>query len=203
MRHDFLDKYSRRDSPVHRVPASVKIGTAFLVVLFVVTLPAGRNSWFIGVGLFLLVTASISRVPFLFIFQRLFLLEPLVIGISLLSFLQPEGWRAFVFIITRSNLCLLTMILLTNTTRFPDILRVMTAIRIPSIFVTIMALTYRYIFVLIDETERMRRARKSRTFAQSRGGQWRVLGSMIGQLFVRSTARADRIFLAMRARGWR
>jgi len=202
MRHDFLDKYSRRDSPVHRVPAFAKIGTALIIVLFVVTLPASRSSWFIGVGLLLLAIASGSRVPFPFIFRRLLLLEPLVIGISLLSFMQPEGWRAFVFIITRSNLCLLTMILLTSTTRFPDILRVMTAIRIPSIFVTIMALTYRYLFVLVDETERMRRARKSRTFAQSPGRQWRVLGSMIGQLFVRSAARADRIFLAMRARGW-
>ena len=202
MRHDFLDKYSRIDSPVHRLPAWTKCLSAVLMILFVVALPAQRSAWFLGVALVLLAIAALGRIPFKFLLLRMLLLEPLVLGVSLLSILQPEGWRTFLFIMARSNLCLLTMILLTSTTRFPDILRVMIAIRIPSIFVTIMALTYRYLFVLVDETEKMRRARKSRTFDTGRRRLWRVLGSMIGQLFVRSAERADRIFLAMRARGW-
>jgi len=202
MRHDFLDKYSRIDSPVHRLPAWIKCLSAVLVVLWVVSLPARESAWFLGVALVLLGIAAFGRIPIKFLLSRMLLLEPLVLGVSLLSILQPEGWRIFLFIMTRSNLCLLTMILLTSTTRFPDILRVMTAIRIPSIFITIMALTYRYLFVLVDQTEKMRRARKSRTFVPGRRRLWRVLGSMIGQLFVRSAERADRIFLAMRARGW-
>ena len=202
MRHDFLDKYSRIDSPIHRLPASMKMGMAFLLVLFVAALPAERSGWFLGVAMLLLVIAVLGRIPFLFLLKRMLLLEPLVLGIGMLSFMQPEGWRVFVFIFMRSNLCLLAMILLTSTTRFPEILRVLTAIRIPAIFVTIMALTYRYLYVLVDETERMRRGRKSRTFTPGRRRLWRIFGSMIGQLFVRSTERADRIFLAMRARGW-
>ena len=202
MRHDFLDRYSRLDSPVHRLPAWIKCLSAVLGVLVVVALPAERSAWFLGIAVVLLAIAALGRIPPKFLIARMLLLEPLVLGVSLLSILQPEGWRVFLFIMARSNLCLMTMILLTSTTRFPDILRVMTAIRIPSIFVTIMALTYRYLFVLVDETEKMRRARKSRTFVAGQRRLWRVMGSMIGQLFVRSAERADRIFLAMRARGW-
>jgi cobalt/nickel transport system permease protein len=65
------------------------------------------------------------------------------------------------------------------------------------------ALMYRYIFVLIDETQRMRRARLSRTFEKRRAPSWRSASAVIGQLFVRSTERAERIFAAMSARGWR
>jgi cobalt/nickel transport system permease protein len=62
---------------------------------------------------------------------------------------------------------------------------------------------YRYLFVLIDEGERLSRARMSRTFSTNRVRKWQALGSLIGQLFVRSTERAERIYAAMTARGWR
>jgi cobalt/nickel transport system permease protein len=62
---------------------------------------------------------------------------------------------------------------------------------------------YRYLFVLIDEAERLNRARSSRTFSASRLRRWHTLASLIGQLFVRSTERAERIYAAMSARGWK
>jgi len=65
------------------------------------------------------------------------------------------------------------------------------------------ALLYRYLFVLLDEMERMNRARHSRTFTQHRWRTWKNLASVIGQLFVRSTERAERIYAAMCARGWK
>ena len=62
---------------------------------------------------------------------------------------------------------------------------------------------YRYLFVLIDEAERMQRARRSRTFTSERSHVWKSLAALVGQLFVRSTERAERIYAAMCARGWR
>jgi cobalt/nickel transport system permease protein len=62
---------------------------------------------------------------------------------------------------------------------------------------------YRYLFVLVDEAERMQRARRSRTFTRLRTHAWESRASLVGQLFVRSTERAERIYAAMCARGWR
>ncbi|MCX6909024.1 MAG: hypothetical protein NTY01_13420, partial [Verrucomicrobia bacterium] len=98
--------------------------------------------------------------------------------------------------------CLLTMILLSNTTSFADILRVLQRLRVPSLLVTTMALMYRYLFVLADEVGRMGRARASRTFAAQRSAAWWSQADIIGQLFIRSTERAERIYAAMCARGW-
>jgi cobalt/nickel transport system permease protein len=62
---------------------------------------------------------------------------------------------------------------------------------------------HRYLFVLVDEGERMRRARASRTFVRRRGHQWQTLATIVGQLFVRASERAERIYAAMCARGWK
>ena len=95
------------------------------------------------------------------------------------------------------------MILLANSTPFSDLLDVLKRWRFPALLVTTLALMYRYLFLLIDEAERMSRARASRTFTARRRRSWQVLGTVVGQLGVRSTERAERIYSAMRARGWR
>ena len=61
---------------------------------------------------------------------------------------------------------------------------------------------HRYLFVLADESARMRRARASRTFTAGRRFRWHTLSTIIAQLFLRASDRADRIYNAMQARGW-
>jgi cobalt/nickel transport system permease protein len=96
----------------------------------------------------------------------------------------------------------LTLLLLSNTTPFSDLLDVLKRARVPSLMVTTIALMYRYLFVLKDEAARMQAARSSRTFTRRRGHAWTTFANLIGQLFVRSGLRAERIYSAMSARGW-
>ena len=49
----------------------------------------------------------------------------------------------------------------------------------------------------------MERARASRTFSGQRRVAWGNIAAVIGQLFIRSADRAERIYLAMCARGWK
>jgi cobalt/nickel transport system permease protein len=201
MHHDFLDRWSRLESPIHRAPAPAKIATAAALVLTCVAVPLGA-SWVFGVvAAALVVVAWTSRIPAAFILGRLLLLEPLVVGVAALALLQPHGARVVLSIVLRSTLCLATMILLTNTTPFAELLGTLRRLRLPALLITVLALMYRYLFVLIDEAERMQRARRSRTFSRLRS--WPSLASLVGLLFVRSTERAERIYAAMCARGWR
>jgi cobalt/nickel transport system permease protein len=73
---------------------------------------------------------------------------------------------------------------------------------VPGLLVTTLALMHRYLFVLNDEAGRMRRARACRTFERSRRCTWMVSAEVVGRLFVRASERAERIYLAMCARGW-
>jgi len=203
MRHDFLDRWSRLDSPIHRLPAGVKLPAALGLVVLVVALP--RASWraFLGIAVLLLGVAVLSRIPIRFIAWRLLTLEPLALGVAGLALFQPDGGRIFATLLAKTTLCLFTMILLSNTTPFSALLAVMRRACVPALLVSTLALMYRYLFVLTDEAQRMRRARLSRTFRPGRWWTWRILATVVGQLFVRSTERAERIYAAMAARGWR
>ena len=203
MRHDFLDRYSRLSSPLHRLPTGVKLASALAIVLIIVAIPGGEPLALALPAVVLIGASIISRIPPAFLVRRLLLLEPLIVGVAGLNLLRPGGTQIFMTILVKSTLCLLTMILLANTTPFHALLRLFRHTGIPALFVTVLALMYRYLFVLIDEAERMTRARASRTFDRSRAGVWRSTASVIVQLFIRSSERAERIFAAMTARGWK
>jgi cobalt/nickel transport system permease protein len=203
MRHAFLDRYSRLESPVHRIPPVIKlIGTLALIVVTVsVSL---RHQWVFGaIAVVLLWSTSVSRIPWRFVLGRLLLLEPFALGIAVMALFQHNGLAVFLTLFVKSTLCLYTMILVSNTTPFSEILAALRTMRIPSLLITVLALAYRYLFVLIDEGERLQRARRSRTFDRSRTKSWIALSSLIGQLFVRSSERAERIYAAMTSRGWK
>lgn len=195
--------HSLLDSPVHRLPAALKLGVALGLIVVTVLMPASQTNWFLAATALLVLVVWLSRIPPWFLIKRLLLLSPLVLGVALVNALQPAspaGWRV---VAARGLLCLLTVTLVSNTTPFGQILRVLRRVRVPGLLITTIALMHRYLFVLAEEAERMRRARASRTFTRAPRFQWHVLATVVGQLFVRASERAERIYDAMCARGWK
>lgn len=124
--------------------------------------------------------------------------------------ITDSGLTRFLSIVVRSLLSVQMAILLTGTTRFPDVLHAFRHLRVPTVLVTVIAFMYRYLFVLVDEASRLIRGRQSRSALRmgQRGGlsisqRGRVTGNMVGQLFVRSIDRSERVYNAMTARGYR
>ena len=195
--------HGHADSPVHRLPAPLKLGLALLIIVMTVLAPTRWSGWFVGVALLLVLTALLSRLPLFFLLKRLLVLSPFVLGVAVVNAFQPAGHANWLPVAVKSMLCLLTVILVSNTTPFSRILRVLKSVRVPALLVTTIALMYRYLFVLVNEAERMRRARASRTFTRGRRFQWHSLATVVGQLFIRASERAERIYDAMCARGWK
>ena len=189
--------------PLTRWPAGGKLAGALLLVLTVVLLPRTQLAALLVVAVILAGLVAISRISILFLLKRLLLLEPLVLGVAGLMWFQPGGGKIVAVVMLKANLCLLTTILLSHTTPFTELVCVLQQLRVPWLFITTLTLMHRYLFVLADEAERMRRARASRTFTRRRRFQWQTLASVVGQLFVRASERAERIYNAMCARGWK
>ncbi len=208
MHAGLLESYQPRRSPVHRLSAAVKLVAALALVLALVSLPRGFSTpWFTwvcaGVATGLATVAMMSRLPTAFLLRRLLWLEPFVFGVAALSLWQPHGWEIFWHAVARSTLCLVVLVLLAATTPFSEIVRVLREWRVPALLLTTLTLMDRYLFVLVEETGRMQRARTSRTFVPvSKLATWFALAGTLGQLFVRTVARAERIYAAMCARGW-
>ena len=176
---------------------------ALCTIALIIAVPIHFAWWFIVLAIALTTIAVFSNIPKLFLVKRLLFLEPFVAGVAMLSLLRENGGIIFAGIVIRSTLSLVTILLLTNTTPFAEMLQVLKRNHISPTFITILALMYRYLFVLVDEMERMQLARLSRSFRKNNLGMWRMLSVVIGQLFVRSSERAERIYAAMCARGWK
>jgi len=188
---------------MHRLPAAPKMGIALIIIVATVLAPVQWRAWFITVAALLVLAALLSRLPPFFLFRRLLVLSPFVLGVVVVNAFQPSGRVNWLGVALKSVLCLLTVILVSNTTPFGQILRVLKSLRVPALLITTIALMHRYLFVLLDESERMHRARASRTFLRGRRFHWHALATVVGQLFIRATERAERIYDAMCARGWK
>jgi cobalt/nickel transport system permease protein len=195
--------HSHRDSAVSRLPTALKLSAALVIIVGTVAVPPRAIGWFIAAGSVLVVAVGCSRIPPLFLVKRLAWLAPLILSVALVNALQPAARGGWESVAAKSTICLLTILLVSNTTPFSRILRVLKRAKVPGLLITTLALMHRYLFVLVEEAERMRRARASRTFTRRRRSYWRALSTVVGQLFVRSSERAERIYDAMCARGWK
>jgi cobalt/nickel transport system permease protein len=180
-----------------------KLAAALLLITVTALLPRRPDLLYLLPAAVLLVLWPLSAMPLGYVWRRLLIVELFVLGIALLSLLNPSATPIVLSAILKSNLCVFTLLLLTWTTPFYDILQELRRLRLPAVMLTTLTLMYRYLPVLVEESRRMQRARASRTFFRRRRLAWQNLSTIIGQLFVRSADRAERIYLAMCARGWK
>lgn len=154
-------------------------------------------------------------VPFtLAAFPLIFTGSPPLITLSIFPYIpisySPAGVSRFISIVLKTWISVQAAILLTATTDFHDIIFCLKQLKVPPLFIAIISLMWRYLFVIIEETTRMLRARSARS-AISPGVShsrvsfiWRakVTGGMAGSLFLRSLERSDRVYAAMLSRGY-
>jgi cobalt/nickel transport system permease protein len=192
-----------RKTFLHRLPARIKLPAILVLVLLTALLPRHVNTLYVYPALVVVTLWIAGRVPVWYGLRRLLFAEVFIVGIALLSLFSPAALPLFWSALLKSNICIAAMIFLTWTTPFHEMLQVLRALRVPSVMLSTLALMYRYIPVLAEESHRMQRARASRTFSRSRIFAWQSLSTIIAQLFLRTAARAERIYLAMCARGWK
>ena len=221
MKHSFIDQYSDRDSFIHRLDPRTKFITTLLFILAVaLTLP---NTW-PAFALYLVIIATlilVSKVPVFYILKRSLVIMPFVVLIAIFIpfFKQGEvagsyniwlwqvtvtysGLQVLINIVIKAWLSILGLIWLTSTTKLTNLLHGLEQLRMPRVLVMILSFMYRYLFILVDETMRMRQARDSRNFGGKRLWQIRTIGNMVGTLFIRSYERGERVYAAMVARGF-
>lgn len=220
--------FTYHSSIIHQLDARVKIILTLAFIIFLSMTPQGAWPAYI---LFLTITLSLailSHIGIAFVLKRSLLalpfaltaipiifsgpapLETITISANMHVFFSPAGMERFASIAIKSWISGQAAILLAATTRFPDLLTAIQQFKAPKVFITLIGLMWRYLFVMVDEVSRMMRARSSRSTIspeEHHGGCslfWRasVTGNMAGVLFLRSIERSDRIYAAMLSRGY-
>src|ERR1035437_6689994 len=134
--------HGRRSSPVSRLPAAFKLGVALAMIVGTVLAPPTAVGWFVGMGLVLAVAVALSGLPLLFLLKRLAWLSPFILSVALVNALQPTARGTWLTVAVKSTICLLTIIVVSNTTPFSRILRVLKAVHVPGLLITTIALMH-------------------------------------------------------------
>lgn len=204
MKHSFIDRYANLDSPLHLLDARTKIVGFTALIAAALSIPTGSAGGFFSFFFLTAILAGISQVPLQYVVGRTLLILPFVLLAGLAApWRGEEGWSWLIALLMRAALCLLMLVLLTNTTRFVELLRGLRKLGCPKILVVNLSFLYRYLFVLSDEVMRMRQARDSRRVGRAGVfAEVKTTGAMLGTLLIRSFERADHMYQAMLSRGF-
>jgi cobalt/nickel transport system permease protein len=172
----------------------------------------------------LLLAARASRLPFDFFVRRVWLGIPFFAGIVILpSIFFPAGGRrlfdltigplhlgptpasllgAAVFVVRVGDAVSLAVLLIL-TTRWADLLKSLQAVHVPQVFILLLSMTYRYIFLFLHTVNGFFEARKSRTVGESSGREQRgwIVASLVN-LMNRSFQMSSEVYAAMCSRGF-
>lgn len=219
MRHEFFDHHREGNSPLHHFDPRLKLFMMLFFIAAVVMTPLDKNIlFFLYIGI-VLILAFMSQVSLFHFLGKLLKLYPMIFLISMfvpffpvgedishrIGFLSiyENGVQKFLLINIKAVLALFMSILITTTTDMMLLLKGMEKFRVPKLAIAIISFMYRFIFLLIDEVERMMLAFQSRYFRLPVLERLAVFANMIAVLFIRTFERGERIYLAMESRGFR
>lgn len=191
---------------------------------FILTAVSARTvTSLITLSVLIIILSVTSRIPLRFFFLRTTIFIPLfaaVIALPLL-FITPGkslaiiGYDEYLVSITwegiykatcftlRIWVCIASLALLVLTTKFFSLVHAVEKFRIPKLFIAMTAITYRFIFLFINEAYRMVLAKEARTVKkEGRLQNMRSLAHIISTLFIRAYERGERVYMAMTARGY-
>jgi cobalt/nickel transport system permease protein len=205
--------YRPGTSPIHRLPAHVKVVAVLGFVIAVVSTPGRAELAFLAYAGALVVATVVAGIGPRFVARGLLIELPFVVFAALLPFLaggeqvdalglslSREGLADAGTLLAKATLGVWTSMLLAGTTRPQELVAGLQRLRLPRLLVETLSFMVRYLDVVADDLRRMRIARDSRAFSARGPRHWGVLASTAGALFVRSYERGERVHLAMLSR---
>lgn len=88
------------------------------------------------------------------------------------------------------------------TTPMTELIGLLRKVRVSALFLELMTLAYRHLFLLLEALRQIRTAQAARLGYATHGNAWRALSGLGGYLLIRTFARSRQLHLALLARGY-
>lgn len=209
-----IDNMARRNQWVNRIHPLVKLCITIFYMLMVVSYDKYNLTGLLGMFVYPLILFELAEVSFRDAFYKLRIVLPLVCAVGIFNPIFDYEPIAMLFGITVTSgmfsMCtlmlkgiftVLSSYLLIATTTIEELCYALRLMHLPKLFVTQILLTYRYISVLLLEANRITQAYSLRAPKQ-KGIQFKVWGSLSGQMLLRSMDRANELYQSMCLRGY-
>lgn len=186
-----------------------------MFVLFVLSVPKYNIPGVLAFASLPVLFIMAARIPLTPILKRITIVSPLILFIvagNLMLDRHPVfrihgititgGMVSSTVIAAKTVITLSSLLSLFSCIPFYRFGRALSSLGVPKVFVTQLLLVNRYSMMLSEEAEMMQKARALRSFG-NRGKGPLMTARLVGSLLIRSTSRAERIYMAMSARGFR
>jgi cobalt/nickel transport system permease protein len=216
----YAEELAKTDGLLQRLDPRVKV---IGLVLLLIDAALARNLFVIliifGIGVILAIA---SRVPIRILVTRAWLGAFLFTGLIALPaiFITPgrivyhlpllnlpvtaQGLQSALYLITRVETAVTLSVLLVLCTLWTHVLKALWVMGVPVVFIVILGMTHRYIFLMLQTARDMFESRRSRMIGVMDGAERRRLAAAsVGVLLTKSFHLSNEVYLAMQSRGFR
>jgi len=209
-----LDEMSQKPSIIQKIHPLIKLIVTIAYIITTVSFDKYEIINLIPLVIYPIVIFNLGDIPFLPIFKRSLIVLPLVLGVGIFNpILDKEpiiifanmfitrGWISYFSLIIKCFFTVICALLFISTTSIDRISMALSKLHVPKILTMQFLLTYRYIYVLLEEFARIWTAYSLRAPKQ-KGIYYTSWGSLLGQLLMRTYDRSQSIYYGMVLRGY-
>ncbi len=209
-----LDEMAERDTGINQVHPLVKLIVTVVYITCAVSFDKYNLLGLLPFLIYPLILFELAGISIKSCIKKLKVVLPLVCFIGLFNpvfdhtplfkignIIITGGIISMVTLIMKGTYALMASFLLVATTGIEKICYALKLLHLPSIIVTQILLTYRYITVLLSEANAVFQAYSLRA-PRENGVKYKIWGSLIGQLLFRSMDRAGNLYDSMLLRGF-
>ena len=209
-----IDMEARREGWLHQVHPLAKLIVTLAYLILLVSFPKYHLAGVLLMAVYPLITFILGNMSVSLMWRRMWIVFLLValVGLpnpffdhtpllSIGNHVITGGMVSMLTLMLKGCLAIAAAYLLMLTTTMDEICHALRMLHVPAVLVTVIMLIYRYVMSFLQEVERMTAAYSLRAPGQ-RGLQWRVWGTMIGQLLLRSISKAETVYASMMLRGF-
>ncbi|MDF2678060.1 MAG: cobalt transporter, permease protein CbiQ [Bacillota bacterium] len=210
----FLDEISQKNTFIHKLHPLVKLIVSIFYIIMTVSYGKYEIFSMMPLLIYLVLVFNLGDIPLKPILKRSLIVLPIVIGLGIFnpildnkpiyifhSISISRGWVSYLSLIIKSFLSVICALLLISTTSMDKLAKALQQLHIPKIIIMQLLFTYRYIYVLLEEFSNIWTAYSLRAPNQS-GIHYKLWGPLLGQVLIRTYDRAERIYSAMKLRGY-
>lgn len=219
--HEHAEKLPLTSSFISEFDPRFKIlGTVYFIFMVIATKTSSYSAfYFYAAVLFMLVLSA--KISFSVFLKRYLIILPfLLFIIALLPFskrgnaifilplklitlrISDAGLANFTQVFIKSFFSLCSLIILSTTTSFADIIKAFKDLKVPLIIVIMLSFMYRYLYLMINELKKMKMAVDARNFGKNKIGALKALACCVGVFFLRSYERSENVYRAMLSRNF-
>lgn len=209
-----LDTLASEKRWVNRLHPLVKLCVTILYIGITVSFPKYNLSGLLAMAVYPVILFVVGEISFREGIRRLRLVLPVVCVVGIFNpffdrsivthfgtIAVSGGVLSMVTLMLKGIFTVFASYLLIATTTIEKICYALRLLHLPRLFVTQVLLIYRYLSVLLAEANRMTQAYALRAPGQ-KGIHFKVWGSLVGQLLLRSMDRAENLYESMCLRGY-